>query len=323
MNLPSPLVLLSLVTLGSIAVAAPAQDAPVDASSRVARILRGVLGSNSVHVRQSMTSVRAGIVRVQGVVQKPKPVLTEYTRVGSHEAWSKNNGSLVLARNGARWAQKNSDGSWSPSLRPVGGLWASTYLCDPIFLAERFLAHADKLHWKLEEAGEIDSRPVRKYSCVISEKDSLAFLRAGVFPDGGGVSGLGQFMVVLAGAGRVPRTPDPKIRHEVELYENPSKRLPARIVIRSYTKGQNQIGQVFVGGLGGLQQVQEDEEEEDESGKPKEKPASTLVFDFDDWGSAAHDDVLTEAAVKALEAPEFVKSPKASDTKAGDMKDKR
>lgn len=298
-----------------------AQDGAVNAKSRVDRILRKLIGTPSVAVKQTLQRSSAGMrITIGGANQKIPPEITKYTRVGDVEVWQKN--GMKLARKGARWANPNGRRDWSVSRHPQNAMWRSAKLPDPFFLAERLLVDGGKLVWKLEQTGELDSRPVRKYTCSIGKGEGVAFARAGALPGDNAGNPFVQLLAIRGAAGmRMAQGPESKARYELELHEDPRKRLPARLVVRMCSKNNaNARNVVFVAGAGAAKVQNDDEDEKDEKDDDKEKPSVAITLDFSDWGSAEIDDLLPENAMEALNPPSVLEEIRAAAEKAAAKK---
>ncbi|MCA8972460.1 MAG: hypothetical protein KDC95_21915 [Planctomycetes bacterium] len=278
-----------------------AQDA-VDTNARVARILRGIVGSKSVEVQEAVLSRAVnGTISINNVAQKPKPALTDYVNVHGIEVWSKNDGDLMLARFGARWAMKEGGDDWIEVQKPRGADWDTTTLVDPRFLATRLLS-LEGIAWKLEDTGEIDSKPVRRYTCAIDGDAARLLARSGALTDAAALSNPLMRIIALRGArlGAAGRNAEGKIRYEIELFENPKLKLPDRLLVRAYATPSGQGGaQVFVLGGGAPQQ-------EDDADDGKEKPSATVTIDFTKWNEAERSDRQSRALedIFQVEKPE-------------------
>ncbi|MCB9892385.1 MAG: hypothetical protein H6832_09030 [Planctomycetes bacterium] len=286
-----------------------AQDA-VDSNARVARILRGIVDAKSVEAKEAVLSRAVnGTITINNVAQKPKPVITDYANVHGVEVWSKDDGESMLARHGSRWAMKEAGDEWLVVQKPRGADWDTTTLVDPRFLAERLL-ETDGISWKLEETGEIDSKPVRRYTCAIDGDAARSLARSGALTDAAALSNPLMRIIALRGArlgAAAGRNAEGKIRYEIELFENPKLKLPDRLLVRAYATQSGQGGaQVFVLGGGAPQQ-----DDQDDDGK--EKPSATVTIDFTKWNEAERSDRLSHVLEGVFQIEKTERQAEGSD----------
>jgi hypothetical protein len=267
----------------------PAQEerpAALDTNGRVQRSLNKLKSLADYEYRVQSKGQMGGL---QGVIirqvrmginggEKKKDPGTIVKKKGEVLVWKRNDGQYVLARHGAKYATRESEGTWTPSRRVVHPLWKNQFLAEPGFLAEVLLGKKSQVEWERTNIITLEGRPVRCYRAMLEGDLARHLGDTGALPSAG--DGFGRVIRMIGGAGGGLQVPKGELKTELLLYIHPSSRLPLRIEVRNWYKQAGNV-QVMFGGAGGGQPEEEEEtEEEGPDGKMRKKPTSTVFYEL-------------------------------------------